>query len=64
MVFYKIVKQNVLIGIGFSQSGLPQECKTFCYIKITETEYHKLDKKEFNGKDRVPNKHKKRSNKR
>lgn len=48
MKYYKILKNNVLVGIGFAKKSF--ESKTFSFVEISKKEYNLLDKKEFNGK--------------
>lgn len=51
MTYYKIFKNNILIGIGNTQNSVtPKNDKHYTYSKITEQAYQKLNKQEFNGK--------------
>lgn len=48
--YYKIYnKKSVLIGIGFS-AIIPENCKDFSYVQITEKQYNKINKEQFNAK--------------
>lgn len=44
-MYYKILKNDILVGIGVGPS-LPQD-KYFEYIKITKTAYNKINNAEF-----------------
>lgn len=49
MIYFKILRKERLIGIGFANT-LPDDCTLYTYIKINKTEFNTLDKKFFNGK--------------
>lgn len=56
MQYYKIYnnKTNELIGIGFTISDIPNNCKAFTFKKCTKQQYKKLNINDFFG---ATNKH-------